>query len=597
MNNIDRLKQGIIKANNSKDFKSVKTLGAELRRLQALDTGGDERTMYGADKFNESENRTTGQPSQMQLNEGDGNFQGSFGGSMLQGVEDLALGGTQMLYNASPKFMQEGRDKVNNYLSDATGGAVRKMPETGGFDQYVRDDEKMFQDAKTRAGRFGFDAGRLFGNVLATAPLLAAKPFQMVNAGKDVFNAANIGRGVAQGGTYGLSQPVYQGDYWNEKKNQFKVGGAGGAGGVLLGNMVSRVVKPNTRGSVTRLQEQGVTPTPGGILGGGWQVFEDKATSLPIVGTAINAAKKKAQEELNRAAYKRALTGTGIDASKLPVGPEGILKLKETLANAYKDIWANVNFKRDAQFNKSLAELKEGAIGLTDSKLNVFNRVIKDLDKKISPNGSMLGETYQVAEKDIAKLAANYLASTGSDRVLGTALKQLQNLMRQQLNRNNPKYAKKLEEARKNWAKYEILNKAGSAAGDQAEHGFTAAQLANAVRTNRKFNIKGAYGTGKARLQDLSSDGVSALGSKYPDSGTAGRLIGTVGGAASMFNPQAIQAALIAAGGLGVASLPYLARKTTADFLTKRPQSAKAFARALRKVSPALGAVGAVGSQ
>jgi hypothetical protein len=347
MNNIDRLKQGIIKANNSKDFKSVKTLGAELRRLQALDTGGDERTMYGADKFNESENRTTGQPSQMQLNEGDGNFQGSFGGSMLQGAEDVALGGTQMLYNASPKFMQEGRDKVNNYLSDATGGAVRKMPETGGFDQYVRDDEKMFQDARTRAGRSGFDAGRLFGNVLATAPLLAAKPFQMVNAGKDVFNAANIGRSVAQGGTYGLSQPVYQGDYWNEKKNQFGVGGAGGAGGALLGNMVSRVVKPNTRGSVTRLQEQGVTPTPGGILGGGWQVFEDKATSLPIVGTAINAAKKKAQEELNRAAYKRALTGTGIDASKLPVGPEGILKLKETLANAYKDIWANVNFKKE----------------------------------------------------------------------------------------------------------------------------------------------------------------------------------------------------------------------------------------------------------
>jgi len=558
----------------------------------------EERTQYGQDVFNDAQARTSRQPSQLELNKGDGNFQGSFTGSMLQGGRDILDAGAQMMYNAVPESVQQAGNQANDWLAENTG-LVGKMPE-GNLNYKIQQDEANYQEQRRRAGRGGFDGGRLLGNVLATAPLLAAKPFQMVNAGKDVFGAANLARGAGQGGVFGASQPVLQGNFWDEKQKQIGFGAGAGAGGTVLGNMLSRVVRPNTRESVTRLQEQGVTPTPGGILGGGWQVLEDKATSLPIVGTAISAAKKKAQEELNRAAYKRALVDTGVDAKTLPIGPEGILKIKETLSSAYKELWPKLTFKRDAQFNKSLAKLKEGAIGLTDSRLKIFNRVIKDLDKKISPNGSMLGETYQVAEKDVAKLAANYIKSPGSDYELGMALRELQNLMRQQLNRNNPEYAKKLDRMHQNWANYEILNKAGSAAGDQAEHGFTAANLGSAVRTNKKYNPKGAYGTGEARMQDLSSKGINALGSKYPDSGTAGRALqylSPLAGAYSVFNPAALPYVAGGAAALGASSLPYLARKTTANILTKRPQSAQAFARALRKVSPALGAGGAVGSQ
>ena len=101
-------------------------------------------------------------------------------------------------------------------------------------------------------------------------------------------------------------------------------------------------------------------------------------------------------------------------------------------------------------------------------------------------------------------------------------------------------------------------------------------------------------------MQDLSSKGINALGSKYPDSGTAGRALqylSPLAGAYSIFNPAVLPYVAGGAAALGASSLPYLARKTTANILTKRPQSAQAFARALRKVSPALGAGGAVGSQ
>ena len=142
----------------------------------------EERTMYGADKFNESENRTTGQPSQMQLNEGDGNFQGSFTGSMLQGGRDILDAGAQMMYNAVPESVQQAGNQANDWLAENTG-LVGKMPE-GNLNYKIQQDEANYQEQRRRAGRGGFDGGRLLGNVLATAPLLAAKPFQMVNAGK-----------------------------------------------------------------------------------------------------------------------------------------------------------------------------------------------------------------------------------------------------------------------------------------------------------------------------------------------------------------------------------------------------------------------------
>ena len=80
------------------------------------------------------------------------------------------------------------------------------------------------------------------------------------------------------------------------------------------------MISPQTSKEVKTLMDQGVTPTAGQILGGRLQSVEDRLMSVPLLGDAITTGRKRASEELNRAAYARALTGTGVDAKTLPVG-------------------------------------------------------------------------------------------------------------------------------------------------------------------------------------------------------------------------------------------------------------------------------------
>jgi hypothetical protein len=579
----------LIKAVDANDVKAQEDLNNELNRREALPD--EERTMYSADKFADAAAQTTGQPSQMQLNEGDGNWRGSFSGSMVKGGEDAAHGLTQMLYNASPKFMQEARDKVNNYLSDATGGVVRKMPERGGMNEYLRQDEAAFQDARTRAMRTGFDGGRLLGNVFATAPLMAAKPFQAINAGQKLFQGGNIGKGFGQGAAYGMTQPVFgkDEDFWHDKAKQVGVSGGFGAGFSPLGNALSRVVSPKAANQQANLlREEGITPTLGGMLGEKARKFEDKLDAVPILGSAINTAKEKSREELNRAAYQRALP-KGYNAKDLPVSPDGVGKIKEFLKSEYNRLLKQTTFKKDKVFDQQLAELKSLAKGLTADGERVFKGALEQFENKLSPNGSLLGEFYKKAESSIGKKASSYVKKGGWEGDTGDILKQLQGLLREQLIRNNPKHAKELKELNSKWANYEIINTASGMAGEQTQHGFSVAQLQSAVKSNKAWNEKGAAGTGKARMQDLSSAGLSVLGSKIPDSGTANRqLINQLMlGAGGVFD---FGTALKVAAALGGGSIPYHARKTTADLLTKRPQSAKAFAEALRRGAPVTGA-------
>jgi hypothetical protein len=112
---------------------------------------------------------------------------------------------------------------------------------------------------------------------------------------------------------------------------------------------------------------------------------------------------------------------------------------------------------------------------------------------------------------------------------------------------------------------------------------FTPAQLAQAVRAQDTSVGKGASATGQALMQDLAEQGTNILGSKVPDSGTAGRLALLGGGAAA---GSATGTAMPLAAALTAGSLPYVGRKATAAVLTKRPESAKKLAELIRKSSP-----------
>jgi hypothetical protein len=500
-----------------------------------------------------------------------------------KGIKDPIDAGAQILTHILPESVVNAGNQANNWLADKTG-LVAKLPQ-GGVDQQIRQQEQEYQK---RRGDEGLDWPRMGGNVAALAGTSFIPGLQIQN-GKKAFDIANILRSAGQGAIFGGAQPVTEGDFKEEKANQIMSGAGFGAASQPVAAAMGNVISPKVSKEVRLLKDEGVTPSMGQILGGNVQRFEDKLQSLPLIGDAITSTRKNAQEQLNRAAYARALRGTKIDAKTLPVGREGVAAVKSAISQQYDDILPKLSFKPDAQFNQELSQLRTLTQSLPDQEAKQFENILKrELIDRATPQGNLSGETLKTVESQLGKQAKSFGSSSDAyQSQLGDALKQLQSNVRGSLLRQNPQYAKELSQANSNYANYAKIREAGKMAGDMSS-GFTPSQLASAVRSQDKSVGKGATATGEALMQDLSDAGL-LLNSKYPDSGTAGRLLLSAGlaggaGAATYNDPSLLPLAALA--------LPYLpgGRQATAKLLTSESAKREALAQLLKQIAP-LGAV------
>ncbi|MCX8567009.1 MAG: hypothetical protein ON057_001736 [Glomeribacter sp. 1016415] len=151
------------------------------------------------------------------------------------------------------------------------------------------------------------------------------------------------------------------------------------------------------------------------------------------------------------------------------------------------------------------------------------------------------------------------------------------------MQRFNPEHAAQLKAINKGYAAYTRIRNASGRIGS-SEGAFTPAQLAAAVHSKDKSVDKGGYARGLAFMQDLSDAGKSVLGSTYPDSGTAGRLLNMAALASGLKQP-AIPMSLMAASML---YLPFLNRLSAAA-LAKHPQAAQTIAERIRQLGPKAG--------
>ncbi len=556
MADLSQLESALMKADAAGAEDDARALAAEIRRMRAAPVA------------------EVAPPQQS--SEGGGVL-----GGVLQGLRDPIDAGAQILSNIVPEGARNAINQANNYLADKTG-LVGRLPE-GGVDEQIKQNEQKYQSARQASGREGFDAARMAGNVGASLPLAFAPGMQMA-AGKGILDAGNIARGAAQGAVMGGLQPVTEGDFGDEKLGQVAQGAAFGGVSAPIGAAIGRMLSPQTSGQVKALMNEGVTPTPGQILGGTLQRAEDKAMSIPVVGDAISAGRRRATGDLNRAAYARALKGMGVDAKDIPVGREGVAFVKDTLGQAYDDLLPKLSFKPDQKFASDLTNLKQMASNLAPTEAKRFDSILNEHMSKVSPNGSMNGETYKILESSLANDIKKFSGATDAyQRELGDALKETLNVFRQGLERSNPKFSKELSDLNRNYANYTVIRNAGARAGDQSG-GFSPAQLAAAVRTADKTAGKGGTATGRAMMQGLSDAGTSVLNSKYPDSGTIGRGLFAGGlGAAAYAEPTLLAA--------GLGALPYTAsgQKIMAALLTQRPSGAKALSRGAQKLAPLVG--------
>ncbi|OAQ22038.1 hypothetical protein K457DRAFT_131507 [Linnemannia elongata AG-77] len=191
-------------------------------------------------------------------------------------------------------------------------------------------------------------------------------------------------------------------------------------GGATTGmaGALARILSPkaSTNKNVKVLLEEGINPTPGQIMGGTAQRIEDKLTSMPIVGDAITSARRRAVEDLNRAAYRRALDPIEEKVSS-EVGREGVRHVSRQLSDAYTTLLPNLKFRADNQFKTEINQLHRMAHTLPKAEVQAFKTILREkVLRHLTPQGHASGESIKTVESELGRLSSGYRGDASFDK-------------------------------------------------------------------------------------------------------------------------------------------------------------------------------------
>lgn len=467
---------------------------------------------------------------------------------MRGGKLDGAVTGARDAWDAGVQMLPRGLSWA------ASLGGNAPNPVSGFFDseaqrmdKLVQGNEAEYQDARRAQGREGADLMRAGGNVAATL-IPSVKAVQIASK---LPLAGRVAASIPAGAALGVAQPVLNPgeDFAEAKAGQAKVGAMLGPAAELGGAAVSKLIAPKITDAARQLTDEGIRLTPGQMLGGWAKSLEDKATSWPIFGDAIQGARSRGLADLNVAVANRALAPIG---QKVPKGIEPgrnlVSHVGETLGKEYDKVLVGVRVSPDRDLLDDLITIRKEADLLPEARAKQFANIIKDkVAVQFKKGGGTLdGGGFKEAQSEINRLARQYRSSQDAEqRALGELLDDVGTSLRGALVRSNPAKADALNAVNKGFANFVRMQRAAGMVGSE-EGMFTASQLQSAVKTSDQSVRKGRFARGDALMQDLSDAAKSTMPSKVPDSGSIGRGL-IAGGAAGYIEPNLLAGALTAA--------------------------------------------------
>lgn len=488
----------------------------------------------------------------------------------MRGLKDPLDAGAQLLEQSVPESWKNNINEFNNWLADY--GLVARVG-NGGVTQQIANEIKDYEARRKASGESGLDGYRMAGNIVSTLPLAAAAP-----AGAAL--GARVGIGAATGAVQGVLNPVTSdSDYWGEKAKQAVVGAAFGGITPIALSGVARVIAPNAASNeaLAKMKDMGIKPTIGEALGGRANVTEEKLMSQPFVGGTISNARARSIESFNNSVINDSLKhiGAKVEGS----GSQAVREAGDLISQHYDDaINSMPRVKFDAKFEGQLLQLRSMVNNLPEQLKNKFNSELNDrLINKIGPQGTMLPDLVKEASSGFKATASRFGKSSDAlQQDLGDAFKQLESILMDQVKRNSPKAEQMINDADAAWAKLVRIEGASKAAMNNGGI-FTPAQLNTAIRMADDSVRKRATARGTALLQDVGDAAQKVIGNKYPDSGTAGRMVIT-----------SVPGLAIGAGLNALASGLYT--KPVQNFLVKavseRPEYAAGIAQGVRNLTP-----------
>lgn len=388
-----------------------------------------------------------------------------------------------------------------------------------------------------------YQGARLAGNVVGTLPTLAIPggPLAQGAAGGAALSEADTLGGLAFDTAAGAI--------------------ASKVGDKAVG-AVQRAIAPKLAPGVQTLVQEGVRMTPGqaaratGTKAGEMLgKAEDKLMSLPFTGGIIEAGRKRAAEDFNRALLSRPLKVLGETMPKnAPVGHEGIKAVGDFVSRVYDKTLRDLSGQADEPFKKAVATIP------TKAKLPAAEaqELADTLSRELAPlmSGKFTGKALGKVRDRLDKLAA----AAGKDaqnvyrRDMGEAIGQARAAVMALAKRQNPRAAGSLAKADKAWAELVRIERA---ALNTADGVITPQGYQQAIRNVDRSVRRRAVSRGQAMGQDFAKAASEALPSKVPNSGTFDRMA-----ANSLYTM--LGAGLAPVAGAAQASVPLVTRQAGA---------------------------------
>lgn len=319
-------------------------------------------------------------------------------------------------------------------------------------------------------------------------------------------------------------------------------GAGGGLVGYGIGKGLSKVLTPKVERSAQELLDDHVRLTIGDTFGGWAKRIEDKLTSTPLLGDMITSAKKVSLNDFNRTILDKVVEPVGLSVKRTsPVGYQAIDEIHAALSAQYDHLLPMTQLVPDTEFIRTLSKIKfmsKGTISKeTGSRIRdtIDNLIYRRIRNMPSNNRVFLGESVKEIDSQLGKIAWRIKKNPNAspaDIQYADAIYEVKRALQAALMRQNGQLAPQLKSLDRSWHLFRIVEDASIGKRAMGNDGvFTASDLYDAV--------KRAYGRRKMRLgpfQKEVSAGLKVLGSSYPDSGTAGRLMWGMGTAGSLLS-------------------------------------------------------------
>jgi len=155
----------------------------------------------------------------------------TFGERLGHGFMNPIEGGGQLVAGIIPRQIERKVDEFNNFLSEQTGGAIRKLPE-GGKNEQIRQREEEYQ-AKRGSSAGNLDPAAIAGDMLNPVNYIGLGAASKIISGANTISkvARPIAESIFGGATGGAMQPAASKHPGEEKIEQIGIGGF--VGGII----------------------------------------------------------------------------------------------------------------------------------------------------------------------------------------------------------------------------------------------------------------------------------------------------------------------------------------------------------------------------